>query len=284
MAVSGIAASALAVTSSLQVALVMTIAVTLVTGFSSMFISMIRNHIPSSIRIIVQMVIIASLVILVDQVLKAYAFEISKTLSVFVGLIITNCIVMGRAEAFAMKNPPLDSFIDGVGNGLGYGLILMLVGFIRELFGAGSLFGITVLPTVNNGGWYVPNGMLLLPPSAFFIIGLIITNCIVMGRAEAFAMKNPPIASFIDGVGNGLGYGLILMLVGFVRELFGNGSLFGVTVMETINNGGWYVPNGMLLLPPSAFFVIGCLIWLFRSIKPEQVEQREYKIQTVGAH
>ncbi|MEL6641075.1 MAG: NADH:ubiquinone reductase (Na(+)-transporting) subunit D [Pseudomonadota bacterium] len=166
--------SALAVTSSLQVAFVMTIAVTLVTGFASMFISIIRNHIPGSIRIIVQMVIIASLVILVDQVLKAYAFEISKTLSVFVGLIITNCIVMGRAEAFAMKNPPLDSFIDGIGNGLGYGLILMLVGFIRELFGSGSLFGITVLPTVNNGGWYVPNGMLLLPPSAFFIIGLII--------------------------------------------------------------------------------------------------------------
>ncbi|MEM6941024.1 MAG: NADH:ubiquinone reductase (Na(+)-transporting) subunit D [Pseudomonadota bacterium] len=166
--------SALAVTSSMQVALVMTIAVTLVTGFSSMFISIIRNQIPGSIRIIVQMVIIASLVILVDQVLKAYAFEISKTLSVFVGLIITNCIVMGRAEAFAMKNPPLDSFIDGVGNGLGYGLILMLVGFIRELFGSGSLFGITVLETVNNGGWYVPNGMLLLPPSAFFIIGLII--------------------------------------------------------------------------------------------------------------
>lgn len=166
--------SALAVTSSMQVALVMTIAVTLVTAFASMFISMIRNHIPGSIRIIVQMVIIASLVILVDQVLKAYAFEISKTLSVFVGLIITNCIVMGRAEAFAMKNPPLDSFIDGVGNGLGYGLILMLVGFIRELFGSGSLFGVTIFETVNNGGWYVPNGMLLLPPSAFFIIGLLI--------------------------------------------------------------------------------------------------------------
>ncbi len=166
--------SALAVTSSMQVAFVMTVAVTVVTAFASMFISMLRNHIPGSIRIIVQMIIIASLVILVDQVLKAYAFEISKTLSVFVGLIITNCIVMGRAEAFAMKNPPLDSFIDGVGNGLGYGLILMLVGFIRELFGSGSLFGITVLPTVNNGGWYVPNGMLLLPPSAFFIIGLII--------------------------------------------------------------------------------------------------------------
>ena len=166
--------SALAVTSSMQVALVMTIAVTFVTAFASMFISIIRNHIPGSIRIIVQMVIIASLVILVDQILKAYAFEISKTLSVFVGLIITNCIVMGRAEAFAMKNPPLDSFIDGVGNGLGYGLILMLVGFIRELFGSGSLFGVTIFETVNNGGWYVPNGMLLLPPSAFFIIGLII--------------------------------------------------------------------------------------------------------------
>ncbi|TNF19346.1 MAG: NADH:ubiquinone reductase (Na(+)-transporting) subunit D [Rhodobacteraceae bacterium] len=166
--------SALAVTSSLKVAFVMAIAVTLVTGFSSMFISMIRNQIPASIRIIVQMVIIASLVIVVDQLLKAFAYEISKTLSVFVGLIITNCIVMGRAEAFAMKNPPLDSFIDGVGNGLGYGLILMMVGVIRELFGSGSLFGVTILETVNNGGWYVPNGMLLLPPSAFFIIGLLI--------------------------------------------------------------------------------------------------------------
>jgi len=190
--------SALAVTSSLKVALVMTIAVTLVTAFSSMFISILRNQIPSSIRIIVQMVIIASLVILVDQVLKAYAFEISKTLSVFVGLIITNCIVMGRAEAFAMKNPP--------------------------------------------------------------------------------------VASFIDGIGNGLGYGLILMLVGFFRELFGSGSLFGVTILETVNNGGWYVPNGMLLLPPSAFFIIGLLIWGFRTWKPEQVEEREHKIQTVEAH
>ncbi|MEM6463242.1 MAG: NADH:ubiquinone reductase (Na(+)-transporting) subunit D [Pseudomonadota bacterium] len=190
--------SALAVTSSLQVSFVMSLAVIAVTGFSSMFISMLRNHIPSSIRIIVQMVIIASLVILVDQILKAFAFEISKTLSVFVGLIITNCIVMGRAEAFAMKNPPVASFLDGVGNGMGYGLILMLVGFIRELFGAGSLFGVTILETVNNGGWYVPNGMLLLPPSAFFIIGL--------------------------------------------------------------------------------------LIWAFRSWKPQQVEAREYKIQTVEAH
>lgn len=166
--------SALAVTSSLQVAFVMALAVTFVTAFSSFFISILRNQIPSSIRIIVQMVIIASLVILVDQILKAYAFEISKTLSVFVGLIITNCIVMGRAEAFAMKNPPVASFIDGFGNGLGYGLILMLVGVIRELFGSGSLFGVTILQTVNNGGWYVPNGLLLLPPSAFFVIGLLI--------------------------------------------------------------------------------------------------------------
>lgn len=190
--------SALAVTSSLQVAFVMTLAVTFVTAFSSMFISILRNQIPSSIRIIVQMVIIASLVILVDQVLKAYAFEISKTLSVFVGLIITNCIVMGRAEAFAMSNPP--------------------------------------------------------------------------------------VASFIDGLGNGMGYGLILMLVGVVRELFGSGSLFGITILETVNNGGWYVPNGMLLLPPSAFFVIGLLIWGFRTWKPNQVEEREYKIQNVEAH
>ncbi|MFS4436633.1 NADH:ubiquinone reductase (Na(+)-transporting) subunit D [Paracoccaceae bacterium GXU_MW_L88] len=190
--------SALAVTSSLKVSMVMAIAVTFVTAFSSMFISMLRNHIPGSIRIIVQMVIIASLVILVDQVLKAYAYEISKTLSVFVGLIITNCIVMGRAEAFAMSNPPA--------------------------------------------------------------------------------------ASFIDGVGNGLGYGLILMIVGFIRELFGSGSIFGITVMETVNNGGWYVPNGLLLLPPSAFFVIGLLIWAFRTWKPAQVEEREFKIQTVEAH
>ena len=166
--------SALAVTTSMQVAAVMSIAVIFVTGFSSLFISMLRHHTPNSIRIIVQMVVIASLVILVDQILKAYAFEISKTLSVFVGLIITNCIAMGRAEAFAMKNPPVASFIDGVGNGMGYGLILMMVAFIRELFGAGSIFGVTILQKVTDGGWYVPNGLLLLPPSAFFIIGLII--------------------------------------------------------------------------------------------------------------
>jgi Na+-transporting NADH:ubiquinone oxidoreductase subunit D len=152
----------------------MALAVTLVTAFSSMLIALIRSQIPSSIRIIVQMTIIASLVIVVDQILKAYAYEISKQLSVFVGLIITNCIVMGRAEAFAMKNGPIDSFIDGIGNGLGYGAILMVVGFIRELLGSGSVFGIEVLSKVTEGGWYFTNGLMLLPPSAFFIIGFLI--------------------------------------------------------------------------------------------------------------
>ncbi|GEK47832.1 NADH:ubiquinone reductase (Na(+)-transporting) subunit D [Halomonas pacifica] len=166
--------SALAVTTSMSVSLVMTCAVMFVTAFSNLFVSLIRNHIPSAIRIIVQMTIIASLVIVVDQILKAYAYEMSKQLSVFVGLIITNCIVMGRAEGFAMQNSPGLSFLDGLGNGLGYGFILMTVGFFRELFGSGSVFGFTVLETVQNGGWYVPNGLLLLPPSAFFIIGLII--------------------------------------------------------------------------------------------------------------
>ena len=163
--------SALAVTSSMRVTLVMCVALTLVTAFSGMSISSIRNHIPGSIRIIVQMVIIASLVIVVDQFLKAYAFEISKQLSVFVGLIITNCIVMGRAEAFAMKNPPLASFLDGIGNGLGYSVVLIAVAFFREVFGSGKLMGYEVLPLVTEGGWYVPNGLLLLPPSAFFLIG-----------------------------------------------------------------------------------------------------------------
>ncbi|SDZ79367.1 NADH:ubiquinone reductase (Na(+)-transporting) subunit D [Microbulbifer marinus] len=166
--------SALAVTSSLQVTLVMCIALTTVVAFSNVAVSLIRKQIPNSIRIIVQMTVIASLVILVDQVIKAVAYDISKQLSVFVGLIITNCIVMGRAEAFAMKNPPLPSFLDGIGNGLGYSVILIALAFIRELFGAGKLFGIELLETVSNGGWYVPNGILLLPPSAFFLIGLFI--------------------------------------------------------------------------------------------------------------
>ena len=166
--------SALAVTSSMQVTVVMCLALTAVTAFSNLFISMIRNAIPSSIRIIVQMIIIASLVIVVDQILKAVAYEISKQLSVFVGLIITNCIVMGRAEAYAMKNPPIPSFFDGIGYGLGYSVVLLAVGFFRELFGAGKLFGIEILPLVTEGGWYNPNGLLLLPPSAFFLIGLFI--------------------------------------------------------------------------------------------------------------
>lgn len=166
--------SALAVTSSLQVTLVMCLALTSVTAFSNLFISLIRRHIPGSIRIIVQMTIIASLVIVVDEVLKAVAYEISKQLSVFVGLIITNCIVMGRAEAYAMKHPPRASFFDGIGNGLGYSVVLIFVAVIRELFGAGKLFGVEILPLVTEGGWYNPNGLLLLPPSAFFLIGLFI--------------------------------------------------------------------------------------------------------------
>jgi len=166
--------SALAVTSSLKNALIMSIALTLVTAFSSFFISCIRNQIPSSVRIIVQMTIIASLVIVVDQVLQAFSYATAKELSVFVGLIITNCIVMGRAEAYAMKSPPLMSFLDGIGNGLGYSVVLLTVGFIRELFGKGSLFGVDIIPLVQNGGWYQPMGLLILPPSAFFIIGLFI--------------------------------------------------------------------------------------------------------------
>lgn len=166
--------SALAVTSKLEVALVMCIALTSVTAFSNLFVSLIREVIPSNIRIIVQMTIIASLVIIVDQILGAVAYEISKQLTVFVGLIITNCIVMGRAEAFAMQNPPLPSFVDGFGNGLGYSLVLVLVAVIRELFGSGSLMGYEILPLVTNGGWYNPMGMMLLPPSAFFIIGFLI--------------------------------------------------------------------------------------------------------------
>src|SRR5690606_22646369 len=164
--------SALAVTSSLKVTLVMCIALTLVTAFSNFFVSIVRNHTPSSIRIIVQMVIIASLVIVVDQILKAYAYSISKQLSVFVGLIITNCIVMGRAEAFAMKNPPIPSFFDGIGNGLGYSVLLIALAVVRELFGSGKLMGVEILPLITDGGWYIPNGLLLLPPSAFFLIGI----------------------------------------------------------------------------------------------------------------
>ena len=167
--------SALAVTTSLAASLLMCLAVIAVTASSNASISMIRRHVPSSIRIIVQMTIIASLVIVVDQLLRAYAFDIARQLSVFVGLIITNCIVLGRAEAFAMKNPPGASFLDGLGNGLGYSVVLIIVGTLRELLGAGTLLGYTILkPVTVEGGWYVANGMMLLPPSAFFLIGLLI--------------------------------------------------------------------------------------------------------------
>lgn len=166
--------SALAVTSKLETVVVMSLAVTFVIVGSNFSVSLIRRQIPSSIRIIVQITIIATLVIIVDQFLKAYAFGISKQLSVFVGLIITNCIVLGRAEAFAIKNPPGLSILDGIGNGLGYSIVLLLVAFFRELFGAGKLLGFTIFPTANEGGWYLPNGLMLLPPSAFFIIGLLI--------------------------------------------------------------------------------------------------------------
>ncbi|PLX89526.1 MAG: NADH:ubiquinone reductase (Na(+)-transporting) subunit D [Desulfuromonas sp.] len=166
--------SALAVTSKLETVVVMSLAVIFVICGSNASVSLIRSQIPSNIRIIVQITIIATLVIIVDQFLKAYAFGISKQLSVFVGLIITNCIVLGRAEGFAMKNPVGLSFLDGLGNGLGYSIVLLLVAFFRELLGAGKLLGYTILPSTSEGGWYLPNGLMLLPPSAFFIIGLLI--------------------------------------------------------------------------------------------------------------
>jgi Na+-transporting NADH:ubiquinone oxidoreductase subunit D len=166
--------SALAVTGQMSTALVMSICVTLVTAFSSLTISIVRYQIPNTVRIGLQIMVIATLVILVDQILQAFFYELSKQLSIFVGLIITNCIIMGRAEGFAMSNPPIPSFIDGIGNGLGYSFILMSVALIRELFGAGTIFGYTIFTTVSNGGWYVPNGMLVLPASGFFLIAVLI--------------------------------------------------------------------------------------------------------------
>ena len=166
--------SALAVTSKLETSLVMSAAVIFVVAFSNLAVSLIRNLMSSATRILIEMTIIASLVIIADQIIKAFAFEISKQLSVYVGLIITNCIVMGRAEAFALKNKPILSIMDGLGNGFGYAFVLISVGFVRELFGSGKLLGFTVLTTHTDGGWYVPNGLLLLPPSAFFLIGFLI--------------------------------------------------------------------------------------------------------------
>jgi Na+-transporting NADH:ubiquinone oxidoreductase subunit D len=166
--------SALAVTTKLETAFVMSLSVILVTALASCAVSVIRDHMPSSIRILAQMAIIASLVILADQILKAFVYDVSKQLSVFVGLIITNCIVLGRTEGFALKNPPLVSFIDGIGNGLGYSVVLLTVAFIRELFGSGRLFGFPVFKLTTDGGWYPANGLMLLAPSAFILIGIFI--------------------------------------------------------------------------------------------------------------
>ena len=166
--------SALAVTVQMKPAIVMALSVAVVTGFSSMVMSCLRKGVPSRIRIIVQLVVIAALVILVDQILKAYVYEVSKQLSVYVGLIITNCIVMGRTEGFALKYPPIPSLLDGLGNGIGYLLVLCVVGSIREIFGSGTWFGMTLMPTVNNGGWYVPCGLLVMPPCSFFLLGVLI--------------------------------------------------------------------------------------------------------------
>ncbi len=177
--------SALAVTSKLETALVMSLALTVVTGISNLVISTLREHIPSSIRIIIQLTVIASLVIITDQVLKAFLYDVATQLSVFVGLIITNCIVMGRAEAYAMANPPWPSFVDGIGNGLGYSLILLSVGFIRELFGSGKVFGMPILPLVTEGGWYTPNGLMVLSPAAFFLIAIAIWIMRTMNPALA---------------------------------------------------------------------------------------------------
>lgn len=166
--------SALAVTTKVETALVMSAALTFVLMGSNIVISLLRNKIPGAVRIIVQLAIIASLVIVADQILKAYLFQTSKQLSVFVGLIITNCIVMGRAEAFAMANPPLASMWDGLGNSLGYSIVLIIVGAFRELFGSGKLLGFEILPLLQDGGWYQTNGLLVLAPGAFFLIGFLI--------------------------------------------------------------------------------------------------------------
>lgn len=166
--------SALAVTTKMETALVMAAALTAVVSMSNLVVSLLRNRVPTNVRIIFQLAVIASLVIVTDQILKAYLYNISKQLTVFVGLIITNCIVMGRAEGFAMQNGPVDSLLDGVGNALGYDIVLLVTAFFRELFGSGKLFGVTVFTNVTDGGWYYPNGLMILSPGAFFLIGLMI--------------------------------------------------------------------------------------------------------------
>ena len=186
--------SALAVTTSLATAVTMSIALTVVLSFASGIISAMRHHIPGVIRLIVQITVIASLVIVIDEFLRAFAFEISRQLSIFVGLIVTNCLVLGRAEAFAMRNPVVPSILDGLGNGLGYSLILLVVGATRELLGQGTLLGYTVLPLAENGGWFEPLGLMALAPSAFFIIGLLIwairTHWTKQIEAPKFALKH----------------------------------------------------------------------------------------------
>lgn len=166
--------SALAVTAKMEPAIVMTISVTAVLAFANVIISFMRNTIPTSIRIIVQLVVVAALVVIVDQVLKAYTYDVSKALSVFIGLIITNCIIMGRLEAFAMTNRPWPSFLDGIGNGLGYGIILIIVSFFRELFGSGTLMGYHVIPQSFYDAGYQNNGMMILPPMALIVVACII--------------------------------------------------------------------------------------------------------------
>ena len=183
--------SALAVTKTVATALIMSAAVTCVLILSNTLISLIRRHLPRHVRLIIQITIIASLVIVVDQVLRAFAYELSRQLSVFVGLIVTNCIILGRAEAFAMHNGPRASALDGLGNGLGYSWVLLLVGGIRELLGAGKLLGISVLPTVAEGGWFEPLALMLLPPSAFFIIGFLIWGLRSWKPAQTEAVEFP---------------------------------------------------------------------------------------------
>ncbi len=189
--------SALAVTTSLATALVMSISVIFVLSLSNTIISVIRRHIPASIRLIIQITIIASLVIVVDLVLQAYLFELSKRLSVFVGLIVSNCIVLGRAEAFAMKNPPLPSLLDGLGNGLGYAWILLLIGAVRELLAEGTLLGYEILPLVEDGGWFTPLESMALPPSAFFLLGLLIwaVRSLRVEQREAPTTRKPEVSS-----------------------------------------------------------------------------------------
>ena len=189
--------SALAVTVSVYPTLIMCIALTLVVAFSNLAVSLIRHYIPVNVRIVIQMTIISSLVIVVDQILQAFFFEVSKQLSVFVGLIITNCIVLGRAEGFAMQNPPVASFLDGVGNGLGYSWVLIAVATIREILGSGTWFDLPVVKTLEDGGWYQPNGLFLLPPAAFFIIGFLIWGIRSVRPAQ---IKTPEFHIQIDPV------------------------------------------------------------------------------------